>query len=291
MRLFGGERISMLMDTLKVDENMPLQNGMLSKSIESAQEKVEFRNFSSRKNVLEYDDVMNKQRELIYTQRNKVLDGEDIKESVLKMLYDTVDAQVALHLSDDAVHDNWDLDSLREYFLGWVLNADDLKFTPQELGNISADEVGDIIKEKASSIYEQREEQFGASLLREIERVMLLRSVDSNWMDHIDAMDDLKQGIGLRAYGQHNPVVEYRNESYDMFSAMTDTIREQTAKLVMTVRVKSDEQVKREKVAEETSAGDNTPATVKGKGIVSKNALCPCGSGKKYKRCCGKDED
>jgi len=291
MRLFGGERISMLMDTLKVDENMPLQNGMLSKSIESAQEKVEFRNFSSRKNVLEYDDVMNKQRELIYTQRNKVLDGEDIKESVLKMLFDTVDAQVALHLNDDAVHDNWDLDSLREYFLGWVLNADDLKFTPQELGNISADEVGDIIKEKASSIYEQREEQFGAPLMREIERVMLLRSVDSNWMDHIDAMDDLKQGIGLRAYGQHNPVVEYRNESYDMFSAMTDTIREQTAKLVMTVRVKSDEQVKREKVAEETSAGDNTPATVKGKGIVSKNALCPCGSGKKYKRCCGKDED
>ena len=127
--------------------------------------------------------------------------------------------------------------------------------------------------------------------MREIERVMLLRSVDRNWMDHIDNMDQLRQGIGLRAYGQHDPVVEYRNESYDMFSAMTDAIREQTAKLVMTVRVRRDEEVKREKVAEETSTGENRPLTVRGKGVVSKNALCPCGSGKKYKRCCGKDID
>ena len=291
MRLFGGERISTLMDTLRVDENTPLQNGMLSRSIEGAQEKVEFRNFSSRKNVLEYDDVMNKQRELIYAQRNKVLDGEDIKESILKMIDDTIDAQVALHLADDAVHDNWELDALRDYFAGWILSADDLQFTPIELGDTSAFEVAENIKEKAHAIYAQREEEFGSNLMREIERVMLLRSVDSNWMDHIDAMDDLKQGIGLRAYGQHNPVVEYRNESYDMFSAMTDTIREQTAKLVMTVRVKRDEEVKREKVAEETTAGDNTPRTVRGQGVVSKNALCPCGSGKKYKRCCGKDED
>ncbi len=127
--------------------------------------------------------------------------------------------------------------------------------------------------------------------MREIERVMLLRSVDTNWMDHIDAMDQLRQGIGLRAYGQHDPVVEYRNDSYDMFEAMTNTIREQTAKLVLTVRVRRDEEVKREKVAEETGTGDDKPKTVKGKGVVGKNALCPCGSGKKYKRCCGKDID
>ena len=142
--------------------------------------------------------------------------------------------------------------------------------------------------QKARKIYDAREEAFGSELMREIERVMLLRSVDINWMDHIDNMDQLRQGIGLRAYGQHDPVVEYRNESYDMFSAMTDAIREQTSKLVLTVQVNRNNEVKREKVAEETGTGDK-PLTVRGKGAVSKNALCPCGSGKKYKRCCGKD--
>ena len=148
-----------------------------------------------------------------------------------------------------------------------------------------------MLKNKAHAKYEERENEFGSEVMREIERVMLLRSVDTNWMDHIDNMDQLRQGIGLRAYGQHDPVVAYRNESYDMFSAMTDNIREQTAKLVMTVRVRNDQEVKRQKVAEETSAGDNKPQTVRGKGVVSKNALCPCGSGLKYKRCCGKDEE
>ena len=163
-----------------------------------------------------------------------------------------------------------------------------LGFTPEELGNTSREEVADKLKAEAHARYEKREAEFGSNVMREIERVMLLRSVDTNWMDHIDAMDQLRQGIGLRAYGQHDPVVEYRNDSYDMFEAMTNTIREQTAKLVLTVRVRRDEEVKREKVAEETSTGDK-PQTVKGKGAVSKNALCPCGSGKKYKRCCGKD--
>ena len=173
--------------------------------------------------------------------------------------------------------------------MGWVTTPDSLKFTTEELGNTSAEEVAEDLKKTAHEIYERREAEYGSEVMREIERVMLLRSVDTNWMDHIDNMDQLREGIGLRAYGQHDPVVEYRNESYDMFSAMTDTIREQTAKLVMTVRVKPKEEVKREKVAEETSAGDK-PNTVRGKGVVSKNALCPCGSGKKYKRCCGKDE-
>ena len=291
MRLYGGERISTMMDTLKVDEDIPLESGMLSHTIENAQKKKEGMNFASRKNVLQYDDVMNKQRELIYTQRNKVLDGEDLRDTVIRMLDETIESYTKIYLSDDAVHDNWDVNGLREYFLGWVCDEDDLHFTTEELGNTSCEEVAERLKEKAHSKYDAREAEFGSNVMREIERVMLLRCVDSNWMDHIDNMDQLRQGIGLRAYGQHDPVVEYRNESYDMFSAMTDTIREQTAKLVMTVRVRRDEEVKREKVAEETGTGDDKPQTVRGKGVVSKNALCPCGSGKKYKRCCGKDSE
>ena len=288
MRLFGGERISGLMDTLKVEENTPLESGMLSRTIENAQKKKEGMNFAIRKNVLQYDDVMNKQRELIYGQRNRVLDGENLKETVLKMIDETIEEYSKIYLADDAVHDNWDLTGMREYFLGWVTTPDDLHFTPEELGNTSREEVAEKLKERAHERYEQREEEFGSDVMREIERVMLLRSVDENWMDHIDNMDQLRQGIGLRAYGQHDPVVEYRNDSYDMFEAMTNTIREQTAKLTLTVRIRRDEEVKREKVAEETGTGD-APQTVRGKGIVSKNALCPCGSGKKYKRCCGKD--
>ncbi len=287
MRLFGGERISTMMETLRVEEDTPLESGMLSRTIENAQKKKEGMNFAIRKNVLQYDDVMNKQRELIYGQRNRVLDGEDLKETVLKMIDETIDEYSKIYLADEAVHDNWDLAGMREYFLGWITTPDDLHFTPEELGNTSREEVADSLKAKAHARYEQREAEFGSNIMREIERVMLLRSVDINWMDHIDNMDQLRQGIGLRAYGQHDPVVEYRNDSYDMFEAMTNTIREQTAKLVLTVRVRNDENVKREKVAEETNTGDK-PQTVRGRGAVSKNALCPCGSGKKYKRCCGK---
>lgn len=290
MRLFGGERISNIMETLNVDEDTPLESSMLSRTIESAQKKKEGMNFATRKNVLQYDDVMNKQRELIYSQRNKVLDGENLKDTVLKMIDETIEEYSKIYLADEAVHDNWDLNGMREYFLGWVTTPEDLHFTPEELGNTTREEVAENLKEKAHARYEQREEEFGSDIMREIERVMLLRCVDTNWMDHIDAMDQLRQGIGLRAYGQHDPVVEYRNDSYDMFEAMTNAIREQTAKLVLTVRVRRNEEVKREKVAEETNAGDK-PLTVKGNGVVSKNALCPCGSGKKYKRCCGKDLD
>ncbi len=286
MRLYGGERIAALMGTMNIDENMPLESGMLSKTIEGAQKRKEGMNFASRKSVLEYDDVMNKQRELIYQQRNRVLDGENIKDTVLKMIDDTIDVYAGIYLSGD----EWDFKGLREHFNGWIIDSDDLQFTTEKLWETEAHEIANMLKEKAHKKYEARENELGDSVMREVERVVLLRSVDSNWMDHIDAMDQLRQGIGLRGYGQHNPVVEYRNESYDMFSAMTDSIREQTAKLALSVRVRKNEEVKREKVAEETS-GDNKPLTVRGKGIVSKNALCPCGSGKKYKRCCGKDED
>ncbi len=288
MRLYGGERIATIMDTLNVDENQPLEANMLSRTLENAQKRKEGMNFAIRKNVLQYDDVMNKQRELIYEQRDKVLYGEDIKETVIKMINDTIESYCKIYLSDDDVHDNWDLNGLREFFASWIPDAEKIEFTTEELANTSCDEVADSIKAMATEIYEAREERFGSEIMRQIERAMLLRSVDTNWMDHIDNMDDLRQGIGLRAYGQHDPVVEYRNESYDMFSAMTDAIREQTAKLVMTVEVRQNQEVKREKVAEETGTGEK-PTTVRGKGVVSKNALCPCGSGKKYKRCCGKD--
>ncbi|MBQ3817397.1 MAG: SEC-C domain-containing protein, partial [Clostridia bacterium] len=289
MRLYGGERISTMMDTLRVDENTPLESGMLSRTIEGAQKKKEGMNFAIRKNVLQYDDVMNKQRELIYEQRNRVLDGDSIKDTVMKMIDDTIESYCKIYLSDP-IADNWDINGLREYFLGWVTANDDLRFSTEELNRLKVEDVSDMLKEKAHENYAKREAEFGSETMREVERVMLLRSVDTNWMDHIDNMDQLRQGIGLRAYGQHDPVVEYRNDSYDMFSAMTDTIREQTAKLVLSVRVRKNEEVKREKVAEETGTGDK-PQTVRGKGVVSKNALCPCGSGKKYKRCCGKDLD
>jgi len=288
MRLYGGERISALMGTMNVDENMPIESGMLSKTIETAQKRKEGINFASRKNVLEYDDVMNKQRELIYKQRNQVLDGESLKETILKMIDDTVDIYVGIYLNGEE-REEWDINGLRKYFSGWITDASDLQFTTEKLWQTDPSEIADMLKNKAHQKYQEREAEFGENVMREIERVVLLRSVDTNWMDHIDAMDQLRQGIGLRGYGQHNPVVEYRNESYDMFSAMTDSIREQTAKLALSAYFKKDAEVKREKVAEESNS--DKPLTVRGKGVVSKNALCPCGSGKKYKRCCGKDEE
>ena len=287
MRLFGGERMTAIMNTLNVDENMPLQNGMLSKTIESAQGKIEARNFAIRKTVLEYDDVMNRQRELIYSQRNQVLDGEDIYETVGKMINGFIENEVK-HYCAEEVADDWNLDGLRETF-GWLLKQGDLVYTKEEFQSLEEEDVLNTIKQRAAELYAAREAEYSSEVMRELERVMLLKSVDINWMEHIDAMDQLKQGINLRAYGQHNPVIEYRNEGFDMFSAMTDAIREQTARAVLTVRIRKDEEVKREKVAQETSTGDSK--TVRGKGVVSKNAFCPCGSGKKYKRCCGKDID
>ncbi len=288
MRLYGGERLTAIMNTFKVEEDMPIEANMLSRTIEGAQKRKEGMNFAARKSVLEYDDVMNKQRELIYEQRNKVLDGDDISATIHRMIGETVDTSCKLYLSSD-IHDDWDLTGLREYFAGWLTAADDLHFdTPEELGSTSLEEISEGLKEKAEALYAEREAEIGSDTMRELERVILLRCVDNNWMDHIDNMDQLRRGIGLRAYGQHDPVVAYRNESYDMFSAMTDAIREQTSKLILSVRIKKDEEVKREKVAEETNTGDK-PLTVRGNGVVSKNALCPCGSGKKYKRCCGKD--
>lgn len=290
MRLFGGERVYNMMDSLNIDENTPLQFKMLSNAIENAQKKVEDRNFAARKNVLEYDDVMNKQRELIYAQRNKVLDGEDVSDSITSMINSTIDAAVQKYLAGD-IRDEWNFDGLRRYTYGWIADANDFNFTADELNRTDAQDIADNLKERAAQKLQEKIQKYGAERFADIERYILLRSVDTNWMDHIDAMDELRRGIGLRAYGQHDPVVAYRNESYDMFSAMTDTIREQTAKLVLSVEIREQTEIKREQVAKETDTGsdDGKGRTIKGKGVVSKNALCPCGSGKKYKRCCGKD--
>ncbi len=293
MRLFGGERVYNMMDSLKLEEDMPLQFNILSNSIENAQRTVESRNFGIRKSVLEYDDVMNKQREVIYAQRNQVLDGEDVGDKVKGMIDGIISASVGTYLADEVVHDNWDLEGLRNYTFGWLTGPEDLHFSVDELGETSVAEVKKMLIERAEKIMASKAQKYGEKTVEEIERYVLLKAVDNNWMDHIDAMDELRRGIGLRAYGQHNPVIAYRNEGYDMFTQMTDTIREQTAKGVLSAEIRENTELKREKVAEETGTGDDgtVSKTVRGKGVVGKNALCPCGSGKKYKRCCGKDID
>lgn len=293
MRLFGGERLYRMMETLRVDENTPLEMKMLTKSIESAQRKKESQNFAIRKNVLEFDDVMNTQRNIIYTQRDRVLDGEDLHSTIIGMANELVDSEVDLFCSDPAAPDNWNLEALRQYFAGWVLKDGDLKYTTEQMNSVDKESIAEAIKERINEIYDAREKDFGSELMREIERVMLLRTVDEHWMDHIDNMDSLREGISLRAYGQHDPVVEYRNEGYDMFNSMTESIREETVKRVLTVKVRREEGVERKKVAKEsgTSSGERANRTVRGKGVVSKNAPCPCGSGLKYKRCCGKNAE
>ena len=289
MRLFGGERVYNMMSALNVDENMPIETGIISRSIETAQERIESRNFAIRKSVLDYDDVMNKQRELIYNQRNRVLDGEDIKATVHKMITDTISSAIDTYLPGD-IADDWDLEGLRNYFLGWLSTDRSFRYSVDELNRIDKSDIEAELCDTVDKLYSEKEKEYGEQLMREIERVMLLRSVDTHWMDHIDAMDELRRGIGLRAYGQHDPVIAYRNEGYDMFNAMTESIREDTSKAVLCVKIKkNEEQIERKKVAEEEAQPTNI--TVRGKGVVSKNALCPCGSGLKYKRCCGKDAE
>lgn len=293
MRLFGGERIQSMMDSLNVDEDMPIESGILTSSIEGAQRRVEARNFGIRKSVLEFDDVMNKQREIIYGQRNQVLDGDDMSEYLKGMVDQVIDSQVELYAPSVSPAEHWNLESLREYFAGWILDRNDLNYSEDELKKLTPTQIADTIKEKAKAIYARREEEFTPRIMREMERVILLRNVDSKWMDHIDAMDQLKQGIYLRSYGQRDPVVEYRIEGFEMFDEMIYSIQEDTVKMLYIFQIRSSEEPKREQVAEPTTAslgGDGTvkkkPVTKKAK--VGRNDPCPCGSGKKYKHCHGR---
>ncbi len=296
MRLFGGERIQNLMNALNIDEDQPIENRMLSNSIESAQRRVEGRNFSIRKNVLQYDDVMNRQREIIYGQRAKVLNGEDIHEFILSMIKDTIAETVNQYLPDSEVHDNWNITGLRDHYMGYLTGPNDLNYTVHELADMEKADITAQLTDKAMELYESREKLFGSELLRELERVILLKTVDTKWIDHIDAMDELRRGISLRAYGQRDPVVEYRLEGFDMFDAMVESIRADTVRLLLTVQIKSSEEPKREQVAKPTAVslggGDKTikKQPVK-KQKIGRNDPCPCGSGKKYKKCCGLHEN
>ncbi len=294
MRLFGGERITRLMDMLNADEDMPIEAKILSNTVENAQKRIEGKNFAIRKSVLDYDDVMNRQREIMYGQRNQVLDGEDLTNVIHKMMEDCINESVDFYCSDAVSKDEWNWDGLREKFLGWLTAPAD--FTE---GKLKKDEVKEMLLTRGEELYRQREEMFGSTeagtpLMREVERMVLLRNVDMRWMDHIDAMDELRRGIGLRAYGQTDPIVAYRMESFDMFDEMTAEIRENTVKQMLTVIVKNESETKREQEAKitATSSAGGSDGSEKGRTVrkVKKpgpNDPCPCGSGKKYKHCCG----
>jgi preprotein translocase subunit SecA len=291
MRLFGGERLQNMMDSLGVEEDMPIENKMLASSIENAQKKVEGRNFGIRKNVLQFDDVMNKQREIIYGQRSKVLDGEDLKDYIAQMRAESVSKTVGTYLAEGSVPQDWNLDGLRDYYLGWMLSDGDLRYPKEALANLTKADIEKALLDRMEEYYAVREKMFGPELMRELERVVLLRNVDLKWMDHIDAMEDLKQGIYLRGYGQHDPVIEYRMEGFDMFDQMVDAIREDTVKMLLTVKVKAGAAPEREQVAKPDMGvgGDgSSPASPVKKKKIGRNDPCPCGSGKKYKNCCGR---
>lgn len=370
LRIFAGDRLTKIMETMKVPDNEAIENKLLTNAIQSAQEKVESRNFAIRKNVLQFDDVMNRQREIIYGQRDQVLNGENLRDTIVKMVDDVVASAVNLYLSgDDKEH--WNLDGLREYFRGWFLDDEtekELDFDDDEFENLEKEYLVNKLTELGEKMYAENEELIPEETMREIERVYLLKNVDRYWMDHIDAMEELKRGIRLRAYGQHDPVVEYRFEGFDMFDAMIESIREDTVKMLLVIpkkiHAKMEEQqklrdlamkraaegraraaasiqaavmaakaeteelsvaesaigetmpeekeisgadekavqsvaeqyTKREQIANPTMTNaDGTDTRSKtviktAKQKVGRNDPCPCGSGKKYKKCCGKDE-
>lgn len=295
MRLFGGERIQNMMNLLGAEEDMPIEAKILTNSIESAQMKVEARNFGIRKNVLQFDDVMNRQREIIYSQRDKVLDGEDISGIIQTMIKETVENTVDRYLVDKEIHDNWNLEGLRDYFLGWLTTPEDLRYNTEELAQTSDTDIKQMLVERAEKLYQMREQKFTSPIMREIERVVLLRIVDTKWMQHIDDMEELKRGMYLRSYAQKDPVVEYRIEGFDMFDEMIESIREDTVKLMYTIQIRTNEEPKRQQVAKpvEPQGSDasmpNKVRTVKNR--PGRNDPCPCGSGKKYKKCCGLGEE
>ncbi|MGL5575802.1 MAG: preprotein translocase subunit SecA [Sarcina sp.] len=292
MRLFGSDRVISIADKLGLEEDEAIENGMVTKTIENAQKKVEGNNFDIRKSLLGYDDVINKQREIIYKQRTEVLEGEDLKASVIGMIDSIIEEAVALHLNED----DEDYDNSIKMFLNYLedlfLPAD--LFTVDMLKNKDTDEVLEEIINKAHELYEEKEVSIGSEQMREIERVILLKIVDTKWMDHIDNMDHLKQGIGLMAYKQQDPVQAYQQQGSDMFTEMIESIQNDTVKYLYHVRIQS-EAPQREQVAQEVAAthgGDNTPAKkepVRSEKMTGRNEACPCGSGKKYKNCCGRE--
>ncbi len=287
MRLFGSDRFKGILDRVGMEEDMPIEHGLLSRAIETAQKRVEGRNFEIRKYVLEYDDVMNKQREVIYRQRRQILQGEDLKEQVLKMIDDVISRSVDTWASPDVYPEEYDLKGLVDFAANNFLVPGSISV--KDLDGMYRDEVQTWLQQKVRELYDQREEQIGPEMMRELERVVVLRTVDRRWMDHLDMMDDLRQGIGLRAFGQKDPLTEYKFEAYDMFNNMSESIQEEVAKLIMRVQLASKPVRRSVAVANPSGGSQQGSAEPRKSGKkVGRNDPCPCGSGKKYKRCCGK---
>ena len=294
MRLFGGERITNMMEKFDLDEDTPIENRMLTKAIENAQTTVESRNFQSRKSVLEYDDVMNKQREIIYAQRRQVLDGMDIKSTVLNMMHTSVSNHVALAFGENQHLDAAQYHEMLKGMEGIYFAKDAVTFPDSEISSKTQEDFDEAFIAAAEKTYEAKEAEITSPIMRELERVIMLRVVDEYWMDHIDAMDDLKQGIRLQAYGNNNPVDVYKRESLAMFEEMVSAIQDETVRRLYSVRLKKDEEVKRERVAKATTenvGGDGTAPKKQPKKVVKigRNDPCPCGSGLKWKKCTCKE--
>ena len=290
MRLFGSERVYNLMEKLGVDEDTPIDAKMLSGAIENAQKQVESRNFQTRKNVLQYDDVMNTQREIIYKQRRQVLDGEDLQNSIQNMLRNMISNAIQGHMGEQK---HMDADNFREavaHFRAMFLAPTDLLLSDEELARYDAEELTQLVLDKAEAAYARKEQEITPPLMRELERVIMLRVVDEYWMDNIDAMTELRQGIGLRAYAQNDPVVAYKEEGYEMFENMVAAIQEETLRRLFLVRLRQNEEVKRERVAKVTGESGSGDGTVRKQPVrkvvkIGRNDPCPCGSGLKWKKC------
>ena len=294
MRIFGGDRVQSLMDSLGLDEDVPIENKLITNTIESAQKKLEASNFAIRKQVLQYDDVMNQQREIIYKQRQMVLDGEDISGKLHEMMRQSIDDACANYLNGETA-DDWDFAGLRRHFMNWLCLPTDFNYTTEQLGDLTKDGIADELYKRGMDILTAKEKRYGAKTMRELERICLLRNVDSKWMEHIDNMDQLKQGMGLRGYGQHDPVVEYRIEGFAMFDEMIASIREDAVHMLLTIEIRQQNaEPKREQIAKPTGEGAPNQAGAKGAAPVrvtkiGRNDPCPCGSGLKWKKCTCKE--
>ena len=294
MRIFGGERVQNLMDSLGLEEDVPIENKLITNTIESAQKKLEASNFAIRKQVLQYDDVMNQQREIIYKQRQMVLDGEDISDKLHEMMRQSIDDACTNYLNGETA-DDWDFAGLRRHFMNWLCLPTDFNYTTEQLGDLTKDGIADELYKRGMDILTAKEKRYGAKTMRELERICLLRNVDSKWMEHIDNMDQLKQGMGLRGYGQHDPVVEYRIEGFAMFDEMIASIREDAVHMLLTIEIRQQNaEPKREQIAKPTGEGATTQAGTKGAAPVrvtkiGRNDPCPCGSGLKWKKCTCKE--
>jgi len=288
LRLFGSDNISGIMDRLGIEEDMPIEHSMITRSIETAQKKVENRNFDIRKHVLQYDDVMNQQRELIYRQRRQVLTGSNLKENIMEMIDATVERAVATYAPEGVYPEEWDLQGLLEY--SEQIFLPNSKLTPEDLEGMGRKELQSFLTQRSREMYEAREKELGQEMMREIERVVMLRIVDEKWMDHLDAMDQLREGIGLRAYGQKDPLVEYKFEGYEMFQNMVYSIQDDVVRYIFRVNVVQPAQGQKRKVVENRYAEEGPKQPVRKENKVGRNSPCPCGSGKKYKKCCGRAE-